>query len=159
MTTTPAALLAACRKEPDSPDARRALADALHDEDGEVTPAVAVALAPRHMGCEVCDCPDTTKLVCWDVNGNWHWFADVLGYDEIQTGEMFGDRVREDEYDRLAPRCEPGELSLYHFTRWHLVCPHCKRSLAARKASATRKAASRAAFDAAPNLFTGVGDD
>jgi len=43
--------------------------------------------------------------------------------------------------------------------RWYLLCPFCVRSLAARKANATRRANRQARADAAPNLFSGVDDD
>lgn len=149
--TTPPDLLEAARTDP---TARAPLADCIQDSDGR-TPAVDAAL---RMVCEVCQCPEMGgRQVCRGRGGRWVDCHDADDMNSSHAWEVFGP-------DYLFPRgiADPteGTLHLYRaFDRWHLVCPHCRRSLVARRAAATRATNRATVEDAAPNLFSGVGDN
>jgi hypothetical protein len=148
MTPDVVTLLEAARTDP---DVRGILADALQDADGE-TPAVkAVRNSSRGyclVCCERCGLPDDGGFwVSWDHLGEWHW----VDPDVVAAVGTLRERAGFHEPGGFA---KSPKLTLYRSGRWHLVCPHCKRSLVAAKASATRKASEAAVRDAG-GLFAG----
>jgi hypothetical protein len=147
MTPDVVTLLEAARTDP---DVRPILADAIQDDDGETAAVKAVRDAAAPSGCllllcERCGCPEAEMWVGWDARHHWHY---LLGEDDFWIPTPDGDELR------AADRCRNPKVTLYRSGRWHLVCPHCKRSLVAAKANATRRANEAAARDAG-GLFAG----
>lgn len=85
------------------------------------------------------------RLMYRDRFGTWHDWLLSHGYNSDVGRRYFGGGF----YDPVEAR-----LTLYRHDRWHLVCPHCRRSLVAKKAARTRRA-NRAAEPTGPDLFAG----
>lgn len=134
-------LLAACRANRDDVLCRQAMLDRVQDDDG--VPPVSLAAAVLGMKCERCGCPDCRELVARDARGGWQPLSRVEGMNHYEGTVLF---------DGDDPEWQAADLAFYRDTRWHLVCPRCRRSLVSLKAHATRKANREAEL----NLFTGV---
>jgi hypothetical protein len=134
--TDPAALLTAARSG--DPVARNALSDWLRERDSDPAADAALALA-----CERCRVPDGTERVCRDRFGGWHVWDRVHAMNSSDGSYLFGDVFP-------APLPAPVLASYHDGTRWHLVCPDCRRSLVAHRAARTRKDRRERA---APTLF------
>jgi hypothetical protein len=141
------ALLAERRKDRADKDTEFALLDCLQDDDGFVE---ATFLAVVWMACEKCAVLDSQEPMHKGLDGRW-WpdsFVARMNHDEGVRLFSPDDADWEIRYDAT--------LCFYRTDRWRLVCPACKRSLAAAKANATRKARADAARAAEPNLFSGA---
>jgi hypothetical protein len=151
--TTPPDLLDAARTDPTT---RLVLADCIRDDSGGIdTPAVLAVLDDHDeigWACERCDCPEIDAWVGWDERGDWHYIPPEEAASPLIWLDGDGRVVC------ILTRVLAPKLTLYRFGRWHLVCPHCKRSVVARRAAATRRANELATVDTAPNLFSGVED-